>query len=805
MQKIVLFNCQNNTNIQIVGMSATLPNVDELARWLTAELYITDHRPLPLDCYLKVDNRILRCPPPGDTSPPQTARELPPPPLFREGASSVRDHDHVGMLVWERARQGSSVLVFCATKQWCEKTAKHLSIVLQYYRKSTDGVAAEVEESMRTRRAAVLEALRMAAGQLCPTLAAGVPEGVAYHHAGLPSEERGILEDAYREGVLLVLCATSTLAVGVNLPVGRVILRSAQIGKEDLDACRFRQMAGRAGRKGFDMRGEAYIISTSKEYDKILRMLAEGVAPVRSCLTGQRLVRAILELLSCELACTKRDVFNGVFQYSLRSHQLNESRDGSSILHRDIQLACQYLFDHYLIQTHPPDNNNRQSHPVVEGTFPLSSPPPSHSRTLRSPHSLPAQTVAVASAGSGSTGSGGPLQSCVVASRFCDIPIHLGHGNELRAAAERSIAQMVDPAELRPSAVRPETLVKGYSHKQKDGNNGGEERVGECDSLGQRKVPMRQDIEQMEDDDAFCWTNIGVAVMEANMHPCEGLEVFADLFKALHLGLFVKNELHVLFLSTPVNLNLEPSWCPHYSQIYVNIDYRCKEVADFLGIRKDFITKTSLQPAAPSDLRALHANLMTHTVSAARMRREHILLTHRRFYAALLLLDLYNELPLTDIQQKYRVHAGVVEATRTQALLFAGTLSCFLQKLGPLWSALSDVLTGVSERLQRATSVPLAVQQLLQVEAVQPRRAQALVDSGLTDVKQLASSSVEDIVQALRSIDRYEHPRTEQEKLYVQLREQRRYAIAVRILRGAQEQLDREQQERVDATESQFC
>eukprot|EP00922_Rhytidocystis_sp_ex-Travisia-forbesii_P032333 GHVS01048057.1.p1 GENE.GHVS01048057.1~~GHVS01048057.1.p1 ORF type:complete len:543 (+),score=86.36 GHVS01048057.1:1728-3356(+) len=542
-------------------------------------------------------------------------------------------------------------------------------------------------------------------------------------------------------------------------------------------------MAGRAGRKGFDMRGEAYIISTTKEYDKISRMLAQGVAPVRSCLTGQRLVRAILELLSCGLAWTKRDVVNGVFKSSLRSHQLKQTSD-CFILQRDIELACEYLFHHFLIQTaaDKPQDIVPPLPPTIERSFPLSGPP------------------AASSVEDGSTAGPrpassseccGPLQSCVVASRFCDIALDLRNGPKLQAAARRTVVQM--DAQLRSSsAVRSAEELVG---PPANGDSTEDER----------RHPIRQGIEKMQEDEAFCWTNIGVAVMEANMHPCEGLEVFADLFKALQLGLYVKNELHVLFLSTPVNLNLEPSWCPHYSQIYVNIDYRCKEVADFLGIRKDFITKTSLQPAAPSDLRALHANLMTHTVSAARMRREHILLTHRRFYAALLLLDLYNELPLTDIQQKYRVHAGVVEATRTQALLFAGTLSCFLQKLGPLWSALSDVLTGVSERLQRATSVPLAVQQLLQVEAVQPRRAQALVDSGLTDVKQLASSSVEDIVQALRSIDRYEHPRTEQEKLYVQLREQRRYAIAVRILRGAQEQLDREQQERVDATESQFC
>jgi len=111
----------SNDSLQIVGMSATLPNIADLARWLDAELYVTDFRPVPLKQYLKVGTRIL-------DADGRLVRTIPRPPVAartaRQDGKPSDDPDQITELCEEVTRDGNSVLVFCATKDWCRKCAK---------------------------------------------------------------------------------------------------------------------------------------------------------------------------------------------------------------------------------------------------------------------------------------------------------------------------------------------------------------------------------------------------------------------------------------------------------------------------------------------------------------------------------------------------------------------------------------------------------------------------------------------------------------------------------------------------------
>eukprot|EP00741_Cyanophora_paradoxa_P004231 tig00000789_g4108.t1 len=247
---------------QIVGMSATLPNMEDLSRWIEGDLFLSTFRPVPLQEFIKIEGRILD----------REGNEV------RTVKKSAPDDADALLTLTTELGPAASVLVFCATKKTCEKLAEKLA----------RGMPVGHREHRRDERAAVVQELR-ALGAPDPTLLATIPAGVAFHHAGITADERDLVEEAYRRRVINVLAATSTLAAGVNLPARRVILRSPYCGIEPLSASRYKQMCGRAGRAGIDDFGESILVvpaGNGRAREVAMRLINEPQPPLNSNLAA---------------------------------------------------------------------------------------------------------------------------------------------------------------------------------------------------------------------------------------------------------------------------------------------------------------------------------------------------------------------------------------------------------------------------------------------------------------------------------------------------------------------------------------
>jgi ATP-dependent RNA helicase DDX60 len=93
--------------------------------------------------------------------------------------------------------------------------------------------------------------------------------GIGVHHAGLNRKYRQVCEILFRKGYLRVVIATGTLALGINMPCKTVVFSGDSIF---LTALNFRQAAGRAGRRGFDVLGN--VVFQGVPYSKVCRLLS---------------------------------------------------------------------------------------------------------------------------------------------------------------------------------------------------------------------------------------------------------------------------------------------------------------------------------------------------------------------------------------------------------------------------------------------------------------------------------------------------------------------------------------------------
>ncbi|MBW2991547.1 hypothetical protein KY348_07660 [Candidatus Woesearchaeota archaeon] len=239
--------------------------------------------------------------------------------------------------------KGKQVLVFVNTKNSAEAEAERVGRKIK--------VNKDDKKKLEELSQKALTALDRATKQ-CQRLALCLRNGTAFHHAGLHSAQRELIEDNFKKGLIKIICATPTLAYGVNLPAFRVIVRdlkrfSAPRGMNYIPVLEFLQFCGRAGRPDFnDKFGEAICISqTESEKEKIIEYYIDGEPEeILSKLAVEPVLRTyVLSLVATEYANTKDELMK-FFKKTFYAYQFKDIKKLEKIIKRILKNLEEWEF-----------------------------------------------------------------------------------------------------------------------------------------------------------------------------------------------------------------------------------------------------------------------------------------------------------------------------------------------------------------------------------------------------------------------------------------------------------------------------
>ena len=305
-----------NPDLQTVALSATVGNADAVAGWLDAELVESDWRPIDLRTGVHYGNAI-NFDDGNQREVPVECGQKPEAALVADALDDVEDGT------------GGSSLVFVNSRRNAEAAARRLTGVVE----------PRLDTDEREALVALAEEIRnVSDAETSEDLADAVAKGSAFHHAGLASEHRSLVEEAFRDRLIKVVAATPTLAAGVNTPARRVIVRDWRRydadfgGMKPLDTLEVHQMMGRAGRPGLDPYGEAVLLANDADTTDELfeRYLWADPEPVDSKLAAEPALRThVLATVASGFATTRSDLLSFLDRTLYAAQRDGEDRLGS--------------------------------------------------------------------------------------------------------------------------------------------------------------------------------------------------------------------------------------------------------------------------------------------------------------------------------------------------------------------------------------------------------------------------------------------------------------------------------------------
>jgi helicase len=283
---------QINPDTQILALSATIRNVDEIAQWLKAQYVVTEWRPVKLKEGVLLNDEIQ----------------------YKDGDARKIDkktRNPAINIALNTIKNGGQALIFVSTRKNSATTAKRLA------EQTSEALSKPIKRTLEHEA----EHIRTTGERtrLSENLADLVRCGTAFHHAGLASAHRKQIEALFRQGKIKALTATPTLAFGVNLPARTVIIQDyrryeAGYGYYPIAVLEYKQMAGRAGRPKYDKIGEAILIAkTADEADYLMdNYILAKPERIWSRLAVERIIRGhVLATVATDFAKTE----NGVYEF----------------------------------------------------------------------------------------------------------------------------------------------------------------------------------------------------------------------------------------------------------------------------------------------------------------------------------------------------------------------------------------------------------------------------------------------------------------------------------------------------------
>jgi helicase len=281
----------SNPQTQLIALSATIKNAVELADWLGGKLIQSEWRPVVLKEGVFFNNTIK----------------------YNDGSTKKvegKAKQTLELLVQESLTGGGQTLIFVNNRKSTVSLAARLSALV-------DGLLSEKEKKDLKKLVSTMKREQQEVISLEQSLLPCIEKGVAFHHAGLESSQRRLVEQGFKNRLIKCIVATPTLAAGVNIPARRVIIRDLwrydeNFGMSPIPILEYKQQAGRAGRPRYDKIGEAITIAKdSNQRDQIFyNYILADTEPIYSKLGSQAALRThILSAIATQFVRDNESIY----------------------------------------------------------------------------------------------------------------------------------------------------------------------------------------------------------------------------------------------------------------------------------------------------------------------------------------------------------------------------------------------------------------------------------------------------------------------------------------------------------------